>query len=75
MTIGWGSYGITVEQTVFTIMVRPVRHSFSILEKNEEFTINIPTDNMKKELVICGTQSGRDTDKLSECNFTTGKSR
>ncbi len=75
MTIGWGSIGIMWNKPVFTLMVRPVRHSFSLLERNGDFTINIPTENMRKEMGICGSQSGRDTDKLKECNFTTGKSQ
>jgi len=74
MTIGWGSYGIMWNKPIFTIMVRPVRHSFTLLQNNQDFTINVPSDGMKKELGICGSLSGRDTDKLKECGFTTEKS-
>ncbi|MBI9099329.1 MAG: flavin reductase family protein [Spirochaetaceae bacterium] len=74
MTIGWGSYGIMWNKPVFTIMIRPVRHSFTLLEQHGEFTINVPSDDMRKEIGICGSQSGRDTDKLAECRFTTENS-
>lgn len=74
MTIGWGSYGIMWNKPVFTIMVRPVRYSFELLEKNNEFTINVPSDEMKKEIGICGSKSGRDENKISLCGFNTEKS-
>lgn len=74
MTIGWASYGIMWNKPVFTIMVRPVRHSFLLLEKNKDFTINVPHDKMKKQIAICGSKSGRDTDKLKDCGFSTERS-
>lgn len=74
MTIGWGSYGIMWNKPVFSIMVRPVRYSFELLEKNGDFTINVPSDDMKKSVGICGAKSGRDTDKNELCGFTTVKS-
>ncbi|MBN2658008.1 MAG: flavin reductase family protein [Spirochaetales bacterium] len=74
MTIGWGSYGIMWNKPVFTIMVRPVRYSFELLERNGDFTINVPSDDMKKEIGICGSKSGRNKDKLALCGFTRKKS-
>ncbi|MDA3810164.1 MAG: flavin reductase family protein [Spirochaetaceae bacterium] len=74
MTIGWASYGIMWNKPVFTIMVRPVRHSFTLLEQIKEFTINVPSDNMNKEIGICGSKSGRDFDKLELCDFTAENS-
>ena len=71
MTIGWGSYGIMWNKPVFTIMVRPVRYSFGLLENLKEFTLNVPSDDMKKEVGMCGAKSGRDTDKVKLCGFTT----
>lgn len=74
MTIGWASYGIMWNKPVFTVMVRPVRYSFSLLEEDGDFTINVPSDTMKKEVGICGSKSGRDIDKIEACNFTTEQS-
>jgi flavin reductase (DIM6/NTAB) family NADH-FMN oxidoreductase RutF len=74
MTIGWGSYGIMWNKPVFTVMVRPVRFSFDLMEKNGDFTINVPSDEMKKEVGICGTKSGRDLNKIEECGYSLGRS-
>lgn len=76
MTIGWGSIGIIWWKPVFIAMVRYSRYTYELLEKSKEFTVNIPlTTDLKKELSICGTKSGRDIDKFQECGFTVEKSR
>ncbi len=57
-------------------VVRYSRHTYDILEKSKEFTVSVPlTRDMKKELAICGTKSGRDIDKFKECNLTTIKGK
>ena len=41
------------------------------LEKNPEFTINIPFGDVDKKILgICGTKSGREFDKIKEANLT-----
>ena len=70
MTIGWAMLGRIWKRPVMTVLVRPSRHSFSLLAETPEFTVNVPPPGMKKILGICGTKSGRDTDKLAECGLT-----
>jgi len=65
MTIAWGSIGFMWGKPVLTIMVRKSRHSFELIEKNPEFTVSIPVNEMKAALGICGSKSGRDTDKFT----------
>lgn len=74
MTIGWGTIGVIWHKSIFTVLVRPSRYSFKLIEELPEFIVNVPTENMKKEVAICGVKSGRDIDKIKECNFTLGKS-
>jgi len=64
MTIAWGSIGYMWRKPIVTIMVRKSRHSFTLLEKNPEFTVSIPVNDMKAALGICGSKSGRDMDKF-----------
>lgn len=67
MTIGWGTLGIEWSRPVFTAFVRESRYTREMLEKNGEFTVNIPLDGCDPEiLVYCGRNSGRDGDKIQK---------
>ena len=67
MTIGWGTLGIEWKKPLFTVFVRQSRHTKMLLDKNGEFTINIPMGQERKaELGFCGSKSGRDVDKIKE---------
>lgn len=75
MTIGWGSIGFIWGKPVFMAMVRYSRHTYGIIEKAEDFTISLPLNGkMKDELSYCGTRSGRDVDKIKECNLSLRES-
>ena len=72
MTIGWGTLGVQWGKPMFIVFVRQSRHTKALLDKNGEFTINVPlkdTDR-KKELAFCGKNSGRDVDKIKELGLT-----
>lgn len=71
MTIAWGGVSFVWHKPVFVAYVRYSRDTYDMLENGNEFTINVPlTTNMKKELAFCGTKSGRDYDKISECGLS-----
>ena len=65
MTIGWGSISVYWGKPIFIVPVRHSRYSYSILEDGEMFTVSVPplTQEMNNALGICGSRSGRDTDK------------
>ena len=70
MVIGWGHIGRVWERPVFITYVRDCRYTYEMLEKNPEFTVNVPINGMEKNAFrICGTQSGRDMDKISEAGL------
>jgi flavin reductase (DIM6/NTAB) family NADH-FMN oxidoreductase RutF len=70
MTIGWGMLGTMWYQDVMTIMVRPSRYTYKLLEKNKRFSVSVPkVAEFKEELAFCGSKSGRDVDKLKECKL------
>ena len=75
MTIGWANIGIMWYEPVLCVMVRPVRHTYKLMENAEYFSVNIPFEKLKKELMFCGTKSGRDTNKLKECSLSTMKGK
>lgn len=71
MTIGWGHLGVEWYKPIFIAYVRQSRHTKSLLDKNPEFTVNIPLGSADKEIIrVCGTQSGRNTDKVQKLNLT-----
>ena len=67
MTIGWGTLGIQWGKPIFTVFVRESRYTKTLLDKNPEFTINVPLGEYDKNIIsVCGTKSGRDMDKIKE---------
>ena len=67
MTIGWGAMGIQWGKPIFIAYVRESRYTKSLVDKNPEFTINVPYGEYDKSILgFCGTKSGRDTDKIKE---------
>lgn len=75
MTIGWGSIGYIWNKPIFTVLVRYSRFTHELLENTDEFTVSVPTkNNLSKALGICGTQSGRDLDKIQAADLTLQES-
>lgn len=67
MTIGWGTLGIQWGKPIFIAFVRESRYTKALLEKNGEFTVNVPYGEYDKTILsLCGTRSGRDIDKIAE---------
>jgi flavin reductase (DIM6/NTAB) family NADH-FMN oxidoreductase RutF len=66
MTIGWMEIGYVWREPVVTIAVRPSRHSYKLINEQNEFTVNIMPDNCNKEVEFCGAQSGAFCDKFNE---------
>lgn len=69
ITIAWCGVACS-KPPILTVSIRPSRHSNNIIRDTGDFVINIPTQNLVKEVDICGTVSGRDRDKFDLCNFT-----
>ncbi len=70
MTVSWGGFGTLWNRPVATVYVRPTRFTFSLLETWPEFTLNVLGARHRKALDLCGTRSGRDTDKWRETGLT-----
>lgn len=74
MTISWGTIGCMWKKPVFMAMVRKSRYTYDIIEQGKEFTVSFPLKgNLKQALAICGTKSGRETNKFIECSLTSMK--
>jgi len=71
MTIGWGNVGFIWNKPMLMVPVRYSRHTYSMIDRSETFTVSVPVNkNLKEALAYCGTKSGRDVDKIKECGLT-----
>ena len=71
MTIGWGALCIEWGKPIFIAYVRKSRYTKQLLDKNPEFTVNIPLGDYDKSILgVCGTKSGRDMDKIKALDLT-----
>ena len=70
MTASWGGLGILWGSNVATCYVRPQRYTFGFMEANNYFSLSFFDAAYREQLKLCGTKSGRDTDKIKECGFT-----
>ncbi len=70
MTASWGGLGVLWNKSVATVYVRPQRHTYTLTEKADRFSLCVLPEEARAVLKVCGTKSGRDTDKLKECSLT-----
>ena len=71
MTISWGGLGEIWGKDAAFIFIRPQRYTFGFLEENERFTVSFFGGAQRKALALCGSKSGRDTDKVAESGLTS----
>lgn len=70
MTISWGGVGTIWGKSVVTVYIKPIRHTYGYVEKNEYFTVSFFPDEYHEDLVLLGSRSGRDGDKVAQTKLT-----
>lgn len=70
MTVSWGGLGELWGEDVAFIFIRPQRYTYEFIEKNKLFTLSFFDGQYKEELRLCGSKSGRDTDKAAQTGLT-----
>ena len=71
MVIGWATLGVNWNTPVIAVYVREGRFTREQLDKNPEFTVNIPVGDYDKKLIgLFGSKSGYDMDKHKEAGVT-----
>jgi len=70
MTISWGGLGTLWNRDVATVYIRPERYTYRFLNENERFTISFFPEQYREDLMLLGTLSGRDGDKLAKTKLT-----
>ena len=69
LTVAWTGT-ICTNPPMLYISVRPERHSYDIIRRYMEFTVNLTTASMARATDFCGVRSGRDCDKWAETGLT-----
>ncbi|MGL4364031.1 MAG: flavin reductase [Bacteroidales bacterium] len=70
MTASWGGLGHLWHKNVAFIFIRPQRYTFEFVEREEYFTLSFFPEEYRNSLKICGTKSGRDSNKIAEAGLT-----
>lgn len=69
LTVAWTGT-ICTDPAMLYISVRPSRHSYPLLLKNMEFTLNLTTEDMARATDWAGVKSGNEYDKWKETGLT-----
>lgn len=75
LTIAWGSMGTVwgpphKGKPILTIYVSPARYSHGYLERNDYFTVSFFPEQYRNNLLLLGSKSGRDGDKVALTSLT-----
>lgn len=70
MTVSWGGLGVIWGAPAATCYIRPQRYTKEFVDREEYFTLTFFGEEYRKALSLCGSRSGRDTNKVKECGFT-----
>jgi flavin reductase (DIM6/NTAB) family NADH-FMN oxidoreductase RutF len=70
MTASWGGFGHIWNMDVAFVFVRPSRHTYGFMEREGGFTLSFFDERWRKALDVCGSRSGRDTDKAAAAGIT-----
>ncbi len=70
MTASWGGVGVLWSRNICWCVIRPQRYTFEFMERNSHFTLSFFSDLYRPALELCGSRSGRDTDKAAETGLT-----
>ena len=70
MTASWGGMGVLWNRPVAFCFVRPQRYTYGLTEQAERFSLSFFGEEHRAALRLCGTKSGRDTDKFAAAGLT-----
>ncbi len=71
MTASWGSMGVLWNYDVCTVFIRPQRYTFELIEKSDTVSLSFFSEKYRDSLKLCGSESGRDCDKLKKAGLTS----
>lgn len=73
MTASWGGLGFLWNKPVAFLFIRPQRYTFGLAEHADRLTVSFLGEKYRGALRLCGTLSGRDTDKFAAAGLTVAR--
>lgn len=70
MTINWGGHGFIWRKNVVFMVIRESRNTLTYLERHPTFSLTMFDESYRDKLTFCGRHTGREVNKLAECQFT-----
>ena len=70
MTASWGTLGELWNRKIAVCFVRPSRHTYQFMEREDVFSLSFFDEKYRDALNFCGTKSGRDVDKMAHTGLT-----
>jgi flavin reductase (DIM6/NTAB) family NADH-FMN oxidoreductase RutF len=72
ITLAWVARVVS-KPPIMSVSIRPSRYSHSLIQKQEEYVINIPNKAQVEMVDFCGTHTGKKVDKWKALNLTKQK--
>ena len=72
-TAAWVGNACT-KPPMITVAIKPERLSYKYIKETMEFAVNLPSRNLTKIVDLCGVKSGKDFNKIKQCNLELEKS-
>lgn len=66
MTASWGATGILWNKKITICFIRPGRYTYEFTEKSNLYTLSFFDDEHQEALNFCGSNSGRNVDKMAK---------
>lgn len=70
MTASWGGLGVLFGKPSAFCFINPMRYTYSLLEQGDTYTLSFYTEAYRDALKLCGSVSGKDTDKVRASGLT-----
>lgn len=70
MTASWGGLGVLYGKPMAVCFINPARYTYQLMETNETYTLTFYTEAYREALRYCGSNSGRDKDKVKGSGLT-----
>jgi len=64
MTASWGTLGVLWNKPIAICFIRPTRQTYNFMEDSDVFSLSFFENKHRKILNYCGSNSGRDVDKI-----------
>ena len=74
MVAGW-EMKCSTNPPLFAVSLSKKRNTHKLIEQSKEFVIAVPNKSLEKELLLFGSESGKDVDKFKESKIKTIKSK